>query len=70
MAIPKTILKDGRIQEISDERGGGDGIWVYLKPGFINIESETHMIHEDSWKEVIAMRGFIKPCTCEDCQKP
>ena len=31
------ILKDPRVEEISDESADGDGYWVYLKAGYINM---------------------------------
>lgn len=32
------------IEEISTE--GVDGYWLYLKPGWIDIEAGTHQLHE------------------------
>jgi len=42
---------DSRVDWISDERGNGDGIWVYLKEGFINTHLECGTIHEHTVAE-------------------
>ena len=58
--LPKKLRKlanDHRIEEIRNE--GGDGYWIYLKPGWWLPHMETHCIHEytqaaclDEFKEV------------------
>ncbi len=45
-----------------------DGYWAYLKPGFIS-DMETHMVHEDTVKELMEGIRGIEECDCEDCQK-
>ena len=42
---------DSRVDWVSDERGSGDGIWVYLKEGFINTRLECGTIHEHTVAE-------------------
>ena len=44
------LRADRRVVEVRDE--GDDGLWVDLADGWINIDTETHSIHEDTWKEV------------------
>ena len=45
------ILNDPRVDSVSDERGYGDGIWVYLKKGYINQRLECGTIHEHTIAE-------------------
>jgi hypothetical protein len=45
------ILKDPRVDSVSDERGYGDGVWVYLKQGYINICLDSTFIHEHTIAE-------------------
>ena len=49
------IAKHPLVQDVSDERGYGDGIWVYLKDGFINANTDTASIHEDTVAECLAL---------------
>jgi len=57
------------IDDVSDEREDGDGYWVYLAPGFINTMTETHMVHEDTFREIVEqLRDFVEPCACDDCK--
>ena len=42
---------DSRVDWISDERGSGDGIWVYLKDGYTNIRLDSGYIHEHTVAE-------------------
>jgi|TARA_R100000030_G_scaffold19852_1_gene14149 hypothetical protein len=43
--------RDPRVDWISDERGTGEGIWVYLKEGYINDHLECGTIHEHTVAE-------------------
>jgi hypothetical protein len=43
------IESDARVASVSDERGTGDGVWVYLKPGFKSSSTDTGSIHESCW---------------------
>ena len=56
------------VDYISDERSGGDGIWVYLKKGFFNPHLETHCIHEDLISKIQWQLKIIKECTCKECK--
>lgn len=53
MTLREKILKHPAVQDISDERGCGDGIWVNLKDGWEyrdQPEFEGYgSIHEDTW---------------------
>ena len=72
--LPKTIAKlanDPRVESISDERGGfdgGDGIWVYLKPGFMCTATQTHCVHEWTVLDVLVAWQSGEPCNCKDCR--
>jgi hypothetical protein len=71
----KTLEKFAHmIAEISDERGNGDGIWVYLKKPYADFYfdsySPTRQIHEQSIKEVVSrLKGVrkIEPADIEEC---
>jgi len=51
------IARHPLVQDVSDERGygEGEGIWVYLKDGFINAATDTSGIHEDTVAECLAL---------------
>lgn len=56
--VTRTLSQISRhplVQDISDEREYGDGIWVYLKDGFINGNTDTASIHEDTVAECLAL---------------
>jgi hypothetical protein len=42
---------DSRVDWISDERGSGDGVWVYLKDGYRNAVLDSGLIHEHTIEE-------------------
>lgn len=69
--LPKTLEKFRHlIDDVSDERGMGQGYWVYLKAGLINPWTETHCVHEDTIKECAEQLKIVKPCQCADCTNP
>lgn len=41
------------ISQISDERGNGDGWWIYLAEPFFNADMESNIIHEQTLTECI-----------------
>lgn len=65
---PKT-LNDIRnhplVDEVSDERSTGDGIWVYLVNGY--CWGEVHSLHEDTVKGLLAAWDDITRCICGCC---
>ncbi len=66
--LPKTLRKFAdKIADVSDERGSGDGYWVYLVNGWRDDEGETHCIHEDTITECAKRMKHIQPCTEPDC---
>lgn len=66
-AIQK-ILKDERVDIISDERIMDDGFWVYLKNGFYGYEEGSHIIHEATPEECLELMDDVRPCKCDECK--
>jgi hypothetical protein len=52
------------IEEVSDERKGEDGYWVYLVPGYCHPGDETHCVHRDTLAECVREMGSIQKCPC------
>ena len=46
------------VESVSDERGTGCGIWVYLRPGFVTHDC-CHTIHESTIKECCRAFRFV-----------
>lgn len=59
-------INDTRIEAISDERATGDGIWLYLKPGW--VWDEVHFVHEDTVRACRQALRVVQPCNCEECE--
>lgn len=57
------LRADPRIDSIDDERGYGEGIWVYLKPGYRapDDSASDRTIHEDTIAAVRRMVSRIVP---------
>jgi hypothetical protein len=66
MTVLERMKKDKRVQSVSDERSGGDGVWVYLKPGFKYFD--VHQIHEDTPSGCLRVLPFIDRCDCVECK--
>ena len=49
------IARHPLVESVSDERGFGDGVWVYLKNGFLNEATDTGSIHEDTVAEILPL---------------
>ena len=45
------IVRDIRVDTVSDERGCGDGIWIYLKKEYVNVRLDSGDIHEHTVAE-------------------
>jgi len=43
------------VRDISDERGMGDGVWIYLHDGWNDPSTDANAIHEDSVSECLAL---------------
>lgn len=57
---------DKRIQSIEKDI---DGVWIYLKPGFVVRDERTHAIVEDTRKAALAKMFLVEPCGCWECGK-
>lgn len=69
VTIPATLRRFATyIDDISDERGDGDGYWVYLVPGWIC--DEVHCVHEDTIRECAKAMRCIERCTAPNCCQP
>jgi hypothetical protein len=71
--LPKTLQKWAKANPDKFDEGHSEldydswSYWLYLKPGWINPLTETHMIHEDTVKDVLEAAKWLKPCDCQDC---
>ena len=68
------ILADPRVDAISDERGSGEGFWVYTTsfcmdsmPSGHEESACLHTIHEDSPTECYKRLREVIPCDCFRC---
>ena len=67
--ITQKILKNPKVHSISDERGAGDGFWIYLKLGWIdNVGTGAHMVHEDTPEEAYKYLQWVSKCDCDECK--
>lgn len=48
-----SVLAHPLVIDVSDERAFGDGIWIYLRDGWISDALDLSTIHEDSWGECV-----------------
>lgn len=64
-----------RIHSISDERGNGDGIWVYLKKEWADFDHDpywpTRQVHESSVTKLLTrfQKDRIRKITDTDLNK-
>ena len=59
--LPRTLAQltaHPWVEEVSDERSMGAGIWVYLRPGFVTHDC-CHTIHETTVKECCRAFRFV-----------
>lgn len=62
------IKKNPKVELVSDERNSGSGVFAYLNPGWIDLFSETHCVHEDTATEVLRRLASVQPCNCDECK--
>lgn len=68
--LPKSLRKFAHlIADVSDERAGGDGYWVYLVNGY-RWDGETHCVHEDTITDCARAMRCVAPCTVPGCCTP
>lgn len=69
------LCKDERIKFISDEREtpsfrkteNGTGVWLFLKRGWIDPETDCHSVTEHTLADLSAGMKRITRCDCSDC---
>jgi len=65
-ALPTAFKKyDAVIEDFTHDE---DGYWLYPVYGFYNSCPGSHIIHEDTMKEVLAALKDVKPCNCKECE--
>ena len=64
MTTTQRIKSNPKVRDVSDERGIGDGFWVYLKDH--HTCDGVHAIHEDTPEQCLRELKHIVPCT-EKC---
>lgn len=66
LAALHNLKKNPKVSSISDERDTGDGIWVYLKPGWHCALSGTHTVHEWTVRDLVESFDTVAPCGSPD----
>lgn len=66
MTVIERIKAHPAVEGISDERGMGDGFWVYLKDGWVYDNPGEHALHEDSPSECLKMLRGLMACDCSE----
>jgi hypothetical protein len=57
------------IVDYSDERSLGDGIWVTIGNKLcFTSNPQCHVVHEDTFKELVSELQAVEPCRCKDCR--
>lgn len=64
----KALSRHQLVTSVSDERGNGDGIWCYLKPGYKTV-FDDHAVHEDTVAECRIKLKTVSACDCEACER-
>jgi len=59
-SLKKMLEKHSDKIKAVDRHDSEDGYWVYFKPGFIDMESNMHYIHEWNIPSVKERLGFIE----------
>ena len=68
--LPKRFQKFRKyLVDYMDERGDDNGYWLYLVAGWINPNTCTHMVHENTQRECAEQLESIERCTCEECME-
>lgn len=66
--LPKSLRRFAdKIEEVSDERGSGDGYWVYLKNGWNSGDVGDHTIHEGTITECRDAMKMVLKCEGSCC---
>lgn len=57
------------VDAFSDERGSGEGLWVYLKPEYFCALMECRVLHEDTVAELRKVWDTVRPATAEEVDR-
>ncbi len=70
--LPKTLQRFAdRIEDYSDERGSGNGIWIYYKRGYKSHSDPMgclHQDHEDTVAKLASCARHALRCNCNYCR--
>ena len=67
--LPRPLRRfASKIAEVSDERGYGEGYWVYFHRGWILWPDGTHQIHENSPTACSHQFYRVEACDCAYCR--
>lgn len=70
--LEKIAREDPRVVDFSNEsdgRGGDDGYWFYLAPGWYWDDPGLHSVHEWNVRDMLRAYRSIRPCDCVECRK-
>ena len=48
-----SVRRHPLVRDVSDERASGDGVWIYLKNGWVCSNSECNAISEDTLADAV-----------------
>lgn len=48
-----SVRRHPLVRDVSDERARGDGVWIYLKNGWVCSNSECNAISEDTLADAV-----------------
>lgn len=63
----KSLLANKYVEEVSDERNMGNGIFCYLVKGWCGDDG-AHCVREDTVKECKKELRDIQRCNCVSCK--
>lgn len=66
MTTIEKIKNHPAVVDISDERGLGDGFWVYLRSGWTYDNPGEHSLHEETPTQCLKLLKSLMPCGCSD----
>jgi hypothetical protein len=61
------LMAHSKVEEVSDERKLGDGIFCYLVKGWCRDDG-AHCVHENTIAECKAALRDVVPCQCDRCK--
>lgn len=59
----------GRVAEVeAGDLENGEGVWFYLKPGWISPEGTHSVVERDEESALSSLRSSER-CSCDDCKQ-